>query len=81
MKAPVTVAEHEAAYATIHAVLGKYTFTLPIELSDCEVVRNDLLAALPGFRVAVWHRFTQVAVQVYSPNGVKIFDWNKPIKS
>lgn len=81
MKAPVTVAEYEEAYKVIHGVLGQFVFTPPVELQDCEIVRNALLAALPGFRVGVCHRCTQVAVQIYAPNGLKIFDWNKPVKA
>ncbi len=78
MQTPTAIA-HEAVYATIHAVLGRYTFVAPVELDDCTTVRNDLLAALPKFRVAVWHRYTQIAVQVFGPDGIKVFDWNKPV--
>lgn len=66
----------EDVYAIIARVLAQYTFTSPVELGDCEVVRNALLAALPGYKVGVCHRYTQVSCKIYQPDGVRIYDQN-----
>lgn len=71
----------EAVYVTIAEVLAKYTFTAPVELDDCVTVRNALLAALPGYKVGVWHRYTQVACEIYDPKGVRIYDQNLRVLS
>lgn len=64
----------EATYAVIAKVLYKYTFTHPVEFQDCDVVRTDLLQALPGYTAEVFHKHRNVAVRIWAPDGVRIYD-------
>lgn len=66
----------EQVYKVIAQVLSQFTFTAPVELADCVTVRNALLGALPGYKVGVWHRYTQVACEIYAPDGIRIYDQN-----
>lgn len=72
----MTQPELERAYTVIAEVLYKYTFTHPVTYEDCNHVRADLLQALPDFTAEVSHRFTQIQVFIWAPNGVRIYARN-----
>lgn len=63
----------EQSYAKIAAVVTKYTFTYPVELADCEFLRNELLVALPGYGVEVYHKWTDVTCNIWSPEKVRVY--------
>lgn len=77
----LTQPELEAAYKVIADVLYKYTFTHPVSGADCDHVRADILQALPGFTSEVCHRFTQVSVEIWAPNGTRIYARNLSVKT
>ncbi len=71
----LTVDEISELYRRIASVTTKYTFTAPVDHTDCAVVHGELHTALgAGWSIEVYHRLQiDVVITVWSIDGQRVY--------